>query len=191
MQIRQVTTSAIKRHRSLALTGVGHFRRPKNAMGVLRGCGCFTMSELSSTVGGWVGCGNVWANAESGISGPLCAVEPWNQYLCQCFRPQRRLPNRLQQRRLPPRQEYVPLTYFLTPSDKSRSGDNSHSLMSCLSKMHTTLLRVPISCASGPQFQLSHPHRMASLSPTCTAACISLTRNSSPSQAGSHTLVDA
>jgi hypothetical protein len=60
-------------HESLALTGVDHLRRPKNAMGVLRGCGCFTMSELSSTVGGWVGCGNFGANAEGGISGPHCA----------------------------------------------------------------------------------------------------------------------
>lgn len=58
-------------HKSLALTGVGHLRRPKNAMAVLRGRGCFRMSELSSsTVGGWVGCGNFEANAESGISGP-------------------------------------------------------------------------------------------------------------------------
>jgi hypothetical protein len=78
-------------HKGLALTGVGHLRRPKNAMDVLRGCGCFTMSELSSTVGGWVGCGNFGANAEGGISGPQCAVVPWNR----CSRPQR-LPNRLQ-----------------------------------------------------------------------------------------------
>src|SRR5882757_4051853 len=76
-------------------------------------------------------------------------------------------------------------------SDKLRSGDNSHFLKSCLSKMHTTLLRVRISCASGPQFQLSRPRRMALLSLTYTAACMSSTRNLSPSQAGSHTLVDA
>jgi hypothetical protein len=87
-------------HKNLALTGVGHFRRPKNAMNVLKGRGCLTMSELSSTVGDWVGCGNFGANAESGISGPQCAVEPWNR----CSRPQR-LPNRLQQRRPPSRQE--------------------------------------------------------------------------------------
>jgi hypothetical protein len=43
---------------------------------VLRGRGCFTMSELSSTVGGWVGCGNFMANAESGISGPQSTVVP-------------------------------------------------------------------------------------------------------------------
>lgn len=87
-------------HKSLALTGVGHLRRPKNAMCVLRGCGSFMMSELSSTVGGWVGCGNFEANAESGISGPQWAVEPWNR----CSRP-RRLPNRLQQRQPPSRLE--------------------------------------------------------------------------------------
>jgi hypothetical protein len=43
-------------HKGLALTGVDHLRRPKNAMGVLSGRGC-TMSELSSSTRrrfGWV-----------------------------------------------------------------------------------------------------------------------------------------
>jgi hypothetical protein len=34
------------------------------------------LNELSPTVGGWAGCGKSGANAESGVPGPLCAVEP-------------------------------------------------------------------------------------------------------------------
>jgi hypothetical protein len=78
---------------------------------------------------------------------------------------------------------------FRRLTDKSCSGDNSRSLMSCLSKTHMTLRRVRTSCGSGPRFRPSRPRLMAWLSRTCMAACISLTSNSSPSQAGSYTLV--
>ena len=146
----------------------------------------FTMSELSSTVGGWVGCGNFGGQCRERYFRPAVrgrALE--DAFALDAFQTDCSSVDHIRARSKSCR----PTSGLL--SDKCRSGDNSISLMSCLSKMHTTLLKVLISCASGPQFQLSRPRRMALLSPTYTVVCMSSTRNLSPSQAGSHTLVDA